>query len=290
MNESFIHSFETFIHSCVRSRARVVRSVVRGTTRSYYSVLVVQTGRRDADASPHAAEETTERLGHLDALGDRMAAWADAELVQKAKQHGLDTDFSTECVFASVLSPRAPSVGRDVSFTWKYRTNSGKESRRFRVDPPLFGGKCFVCAVTFARRRTVTLFCCVRATCCPGGHLCSRSSSLARAPPGYFAVAVRVHDVERSLQGEDGELERGAQIQRRPFRRRILDSNRRFRPELEIFLKLAKRHGVSIRVDRVKDILRPSQFLRVIDRFRRTRDVAPDGEKFPDLGIVRPRL
>ena len=88
----------------------------------------------------------------------RMAAWADAELVQKAKQHGLDTDFSTECVFVSVVSPRAPSVGRDVSFTWKYRTNSGKKSRRFRVDPPLFGGKCFVCAVIFARRPTVTLF------------------------------------------------------------------------------------------------------------------------------------
>ena len=78
---------------------------------------------------PHHTQQKKQQSGWgiLMLSAYRMAAWADAELVQKAKQHGLDTDFSTECVFGSVLSPRAPSVGRDVSFTWKYRTNSGKE-------------------------------------------------------------------------------------------------------------------------------------------------------------------
>ena len=66
------HAFETFIHSFVHSFVRVrARRAIGGATRTrwYYSVLVIQAGRRDADASPHAAEETTERLGHLDALG-----------------------------------------------------------------------------------------------------------------------------------------------------------------------------------------------------------------------------
>ena len=126
MNHSFIHSRHSFIHAFVRARASCGRWCVGllGRITRYWWYR-----RGEETRMPHHTQQKKQQSGWgiLMLSAYRMAAWADAELVQKAKQHGLDTDFSTECVFGSVLSPRAPSVGRDVSFTWKYRTNSGKE-------------------------------------------------------------------------------------------------------------------------------------------------------------------
>ena len=113
------------MRSFVRARASCGRwCVVLGRITRYWWYR-----RGEETRMPHHTQQKKQQSGWgiLMLSAYRMAAWADAELVQKAKQHGLDTDFSTECVFASVVSPRAPSVGRDVSFTWKYRTNSGKE-------------------------------------------------------------------------------------------------------------------------------------------------------------------
>ena len=64
---------------------------------------------------PHHTQQKKQQSGWgiLMLSAYRMAAWADAESVQKAKQHGLETDSLTGCVFASFLSPRVPSVGRD---------------------------------------------------------------------------------------------------------------------------------------------------------------------------------